>query len=67
MHVTTGVVGTLQSQKGRLNNLLLLGEGIVWQQDGHFVGERLTPVGPAEAIPDWDGLFVFLSPLVRKL
>ena len=45
--MTTGVVGTLQSQKGQLNNLLLLGEGIVWQQDGHFVGERLTPVGPA--------------------
>jgi len=40
-------VGTLQSSKGQLNNLLLLGEGIVWQQDGHFVGETLTPVGPA--------------------
>lgn len=47
--MTTGVVGTSQSQKGQLNNLLLLGEGIVWQQDGHFVGERLTPVGPASS------------------
>ena len=43
----TSVVGTLQSQKGQLNNLLLLGEGLVGQQDAHFVGERLIPVGPA--------------------
>ena len=63
--MTTGVVGTLQSQKGQLNNLLLLGEGIVWQQDGHFVGERLTPVGPAEAIPD--GMAFLLSPSAGPL
>jgi len=45
--MAAGVVGTVQSQKGQVNNLLLTGERLVWQRDGHFVGERLTPVGPA--------------------
>jgi len=60
--MTTGVVGTLQSQKGQLNNLLLLGEGIVWQQDGNFVGERLSPVGPAREPSQLGWLFCFLAP-----
>ncbi len=44
--MATGVVGTLHSEKGQHNNLLLLGEGIAWQQDGHFVRERPTPSAP---------------------